>query len=72
MKSTDDERIVNNTLKHQYRVLTEEEKAQVEALKAAGQEFLDLLEAIGSSRELAIAKTNLETAVMWSVKHVTR
>ncbi|WP_113443455.1 DUF7681 family protein [Rhizobium cremeum] len=69
--SASDQRTVNNTLRHQYRVLSDEEKARMAAIKDKGQELLDLIAECGGSRELSIAKTKTEEAVMWAVKHVT-
>ena len=43
----------------------------MEAVKEAGQEFLNLLNEFDSSSELSIAKTKTEEAVMWAVKAVT-
>lgn len=70
--STSDARTVNNTMRHQYRVLSDAEKAQMQAIKDKGLELHDLIEGIGASRELSIAKTKTEEAVMWAVKHLTR
>ncbi len=70
--STSDERTVNNVMRHAYRVLTDEEKAQMQQIKDKGLEFHDLVEGVGASRELSIAKTKIEEAVMWAVKHITR
>lgn len=70
--STSDERTVNNVMRHQYRVLTDTEKAQMQAIKDKGLELHDLIEGIGASRELSLAKTKTEEAVMWAVKHLTR
>jgi len=70
--STSDARTVNNIMRHQYRVLTDAEKAQMQAIKDKGLELHDLIESIGQSRELSIAKTKVEEAVMWGVKHITR
>lgn len=72
VSSTSDARTVNNAMRHAYRVLSDEEKAQMQALKDKGQELLDLIEKCGGSRELSIARTKTEEAVMWAVKHVTR
>ncbi len=69
--STSDERTTNNAVRHKYRVLNDVEKADMEKLKDMGQAFIDKCEALGGSRELSIAKTKMEEAVMWSVKHVT-
>ena len=46
---TSDERVVNNTLGHQYRVLTDAEKALVNEVKTKGDEFLDLLHKVGKT-----------------------
>ena len=70
--STSDERTVNNVMRHAYRVLSDDEKAQMQAIKDKGLELHDLIESVGASRELSIAKTKTEEAVMWAVKHITR
>jgi hypothetical protein len=70
--SASDERTINNVMRHAYRVLTDEEKALMQAIKDKGLELHDLIESIGSSRELSLAKTKTEEAVMWAVKHLTR
>jgi len=72
MDSTSDERIVNNVMRHEYRVLTTDEKEQMRAVKDIGKTYYDLCDRIGSSRELSLAKTKIEEAVMWAVKHITR
>lgn len=69
--STSDERTVNNTMRHQYRVLDDREKELMARIKSCGQEMLDIIGECGNSRELSIAKTKTEEAVMWAVKHVT-
>lgn len=86
--STSDERTVNNIMRHQYRVLSDDEKEQMQAVKDKGLEFVELLHSVGktdenwpggehvtgagqTSRELALAQTKLEEAVMWAVKHIT-
>lgn len=69
--STSDDRTANNTVRHTYRVLTDEEKAQMTAFKDLGAEFLEQCDLCGSSRELSLARDKIEEAVMWAVKHVT-
>ncbi len=69
--STSDERTINNVMRHGYRVLSDREKAQMQAVKDKGLELWALIEEIGLSRELSIAKTKTEEAVMWAVKHIT-
>lgn len=72
VNSTSDDRTVNNVMRHAYRVLTDDEKAQMQKIKDDGLAFHSMLDGIGNSRELALAKTKIEEAVMWAVKHVTR
>lgn len=62
--STSDQRTVDNVMRHQYRVLTDTEKAQMQAIKDKGLELHDLIEGIGASRELSLAKTKTEEAVI--------
>ena len=70
--STSDQRTVNNVMRHAYRVLTDAEKAQMQAIKDKGLELHSLISSIGGSRELSIALTKTEEAVMWAVKHLTK
>jgi hypothetical protein len=70
--STSDERTVNNTMRHAYRVLTDDEKKYMAAFKDMGLEFIEYCDTLEASRELSIAKTKMEEAVMWAVKAVTR
>lgn len=69
--STSDERTVNNVMRHAYRVLSDEEKAAMQKIKDDGLAFHGLIAELGNSRELSIAKTKIEEAVMWAVKHIT-
>lgn len=69
--SASDARTVNNTVRHAYRVLSDEEKAQMVRIKDAGQALIDIINETGKSRELSLALTNAEQSVMWAVKHVT-
>lgn len=80
IKSETDNRTVNNGVRHQYRVLTETEKVDMVAIKDAGAEFLHQLDTVAShysgntapGRELALARTKIEEAVMWAVKGITK
>ena len=69
--STSDQRTVNNTMRHQYRVLNDAEKANMQAIKDEGLKFHELISGIGNSREISLAKTKIEEAVFWAVKHIT-
>lgn len=69
--STSDRRTENNVMRHNYRALTAEEKMQMQGLKDQGLAFIEACDGIGTSRELSLAKTKMEEAVMWAVKHIT-
>ena len=74
VESTSNERTVNNTMRHQYKVLNDVEKAQMLAVKDKGLEFLNLvneLQSANNKREYSLAKTKIEEAVMWAVKGIT-
>lgn len=70
--STSDDRTANNVVRHEYRILSDEEKGQMKRLKDLGLAFIEACDEVGESREMSLAKTNAEQAVMWAVKHVTR
>jgi hypothetical protein len=72
VKSTSDERVVNNVMRHEYRVLNDTEKACMKDFKDKGLAFVEACDHLGQSRELSLAKTKMEEAVMWAVKHLTR
>lgn len=81
VSSTSDGRTVNNVMRHTYRKLTDDEKLQMQAVKDAGLRLIELLHLVGdtdpagermASRELSLAQTKIEEAVMWAVKHITR
>lgn len=75
--SASDERVVNNVMRHEYRKLNEDEKRMMQLVKDKGLEFHNLLTDVAvvtkttGSRELSLAKTKIEEAVMWAVKHLT-
>lgn len=66
-----DDRTANNAVRHAYRVLSDAEKADMVALKDMGAAFIAKCREMGNSRELSLAITKMEEAVMWAVKHVT-
>lgn len=69
--SASNDRTANNAVRHTYRVLSDAEKAQMVAIKDAGAALLNFIKTTGDSRELSIARTKTEEAVMWAVKHIT-
>ena len=68
--STSDARTSNNVMRHAYRVLSDKEKAAIQRVKDDCLTLHDFLGSIGSSREISIAKTKIEEAAMWAVKHI--
>jgi len=72
VRSESDERTVNNTVRHNYRVLSEQEKADMVEIKDAGLAFLKMLDRFPKSREISLAATKMEEAVMWAVKSITK
>lgn len=86
VSSTGDDRTANNAMRHTYRILSEEEKNFMTEVKDLGATFTDLLHRIGrttspndpkedhrfASRNLSLAFTSMEDAVMRAVKHITR
>ena len=63
---------MDNVMRHEYKVLSDAEKAWMKEVKALGLAFHTSIDVIGSSRELSLAKTKIEEAVMWAVKHITK
>lgn len=49
VESTSDERTVNNVARHEYRILSDDEKASVRAIKDKGLEFIELCNSIEES-----------------------
>jgi hypothetical protein len=78
--STSDARTVNNAVRHTYRTLSDAEKAQMQTIKDMGAAFIAKLHEIGGtavggdrfgSRDLSLANTHAEDAVMRAVRHIT-
>jgi len=44
----------------------------MQKIKDDGLALHQYFESLGASRELSVAKTKIEEAVMWAVKHLTR
>ena len=72
IKSTSDDRVKNNVMRHEYRILSDKEKELMQLMKDHGVAFVEGCDEIGQSRELSLAKTKMEEAVMWAVKHITK
>jgi hypothetical protein len=72
VNSESDERVVNNDVRHQYRVLTEAEKSAMVRLKDLGLMFMRQIDdCVPAGREASLAKTKVEEAIMWAVKGLT-
>lgn len=61
-----------DVMRKSYRELNEDEKTQMATVKFQAEALHKTILEIGASRELSLALTNLEQAVMWAVKHITR
>ena len=68
--STSEQR-ADNTMRHRYRVLSQEDQQAMVEVKDLGLALHDRIAALGVSREISLAKTKVEEAVMWAVKHIT-
>lgn len=78
--SASDARTANNAARHKYRVLSDAEKEQMLAIKDMGAAFIVKLHEIGgtdpegerfASRDLSLANTHAEDAIMRAVRHIT-
>jgi hypothetical protein len=82
--SASDDRTANNAVRHQYRVLNEDEKHAMVRIKDAGAHFLSELDELEKGgglplattakigREFALARTKVQEAVMWAVNGITK
>lgn len=70
--SGDDRRVDDNLMRHRYRVLQPDEKLRMKEVKDLGLQMWLVMDGLGTSRELSLAKTRVEEAVMWAVKHITK
>ena len=61
---------MNDTFRKEYKPLDDGQKQLMLDIKDKAEELHDLLELVGG-REGSVAKTQLETAIMWAVKGVT-
>ena len=65
----------NNVMRHTYKPLTTEEQNMMNAVKDVGLQMWNVVDNIekttNKSRELSLAKTKIEEAVMWATKHIT-
>jgi len=80
--STSDDRTANNATRHQYRVLTDSEKIQMQEIKDRGADLIEAICAIEQhpvprdatplpERNLELARQHIEDGVMRAVRHIT-
>lgn len=55
----------------QYRPLSDVEKLKIDRIKDLAQQLHDEMQSPNLGREMSLARTNLEQAVMWAVKSIT-
>ncbi len=67
-----------DTFRKEYKPLSDIQKSQMEVIKERAEDLLAAMNDVSQpeerserSRCMAIARTNLETAIMWAVKGVT-
>jgi hypothetical protein len=53
------------------RPLSAAERDNMDLIKQTGRDFYNFVDKLGSNRELSLAKTKIEEAVMWAVKGIT-
>jgi len=58
-------------MRNEYRELTDAERDQIKVIKGMGSRFCGYLAGLQDSREMSLAKTKIEEAVMWGVKGIT-
>ncbi len=64
-----------DTFRKEYKPLSEDQKKVMNEVKTIASDLKRVINAVVSpdnGREMAIAKTNLETAIMWAVKGITK
>ena len=62
---------MNNIMRHNYKNLSTFELDEMKAIKDKALELWELIDSLGASRELSLAKTAAEESCMWAVKHIT-
>jgi hypothetical protein len=51
--------------------LTDQEREDVYRIRDMGRVMIEMINELGGSRELSLAKTKVEEAVFWAIKHIT-
>lgn len=72
-----EEEKMTDTFRKEYRPLSEQQKELIELIKDRAESLLSAFneyvnfEIAVDARQMALAKTNLEQAIMWAVKAIT-
>ncbi len=64
---------MTDVFRQEYKPLSDDQKAKMNEIKENAEELWDVMnwEHNADPRMLALAKTNLEQAVMWAIKSIT-
>lgn len=62
---------MTDVMRQKYRELSAADKDNIALVKERAADLFDVVESLGASRETSLAKTKIEEAVMWVVKHIT-
>lgn len=63
---------MSDVFRKQYKPLDESQKYRIEQIKNEAEKLHESFDwAIGDKRMIALAKKNLEQAVMWAIKSIT-
>lgn len=63
---------MTDIFRKEYKPLDESQKSRIEQIKNEAEKLLESFDwAIGDKRMIALAKTNLEQAIMWAIKAIT-
>lgn len=63
---------MTDTFRKEYRPLDESQKSRINQIKSEAEKLNESIDwAIGDKRMIALAKENLELAVMWAIKSIT-
>jgi hypothetical protein len=63
---------MTDVMRATHKELNDRQAQDIAELKLMGEVFVEKCALLGTSRELSLAITNAEQAVMWAVKHVTK
>ena len=64
--------MTNDIMRINPRSLTKADIQNMNDVKTLGEDLYELINTFGDSRELSLAKTKVEEAVMWTTKHITK